>query len=279
MAPQQAGPQEKKSGPRQQFPQSLLFWWLMIGGLMVWNLFSLWPRSHPDVEIPYSTFLAEVRADDVANVHIAGDSINGGFVKPFLWPKQEAKSSAKPELESKAADAAKASPAPSATPPISYTSFHTTFPAAIGDRELMPLLGLHRVVVNVSSTSTPWFIELLGSWLPLILLVGFFWWVGNRATRSQSGLFGLGRMKARRYTGEQQKITFNDVAGADQAKAELQEEVDFLRHPQKYHDIGARIPKGVLLIGAPGTGKTLMARAVAGEAGVPFFSLNASEFV
>jgi cell division protease FtsH len=92
-------------------------------------------------------------------------------------------------------------------------------------------------------------------------------------------MFGFGRMKAQRYSSEQPKVTFNDVAGADEAKAELQEGVDFLRHPKKYHDLGARIPKGVLLVGAPGTGKTLMARAVAGEAGVPFFSLNASEFV
>ena len=82
-----------------------------------------------------------------------------------------------------------------------------------------------------------------------------------------------------RYTDDEKKVTFDDVAGADEAKSELQEEVDFLRHPEKYHDVGARIPKGVLLTGNPGTGKTLLARAVAGEAGVPFLSLNASEFV
>jgi cell division protease FtsH len=86
-------------------------------------------------------------------------------------------------------------------------------------------------------------------------------------------------MKARRYSSDRPEITFNDVAGADEAKMELQEEVDFLKQPKKYHDLGARIPKGVLLIGPPGTGKTLLARAVAGEAGVPFFSINASEFV
>ena len=143
----------------------------------------------------------------------------------------------------------------------------------------MPLLVAHHVVVDVSSSSIPWFIELLVTWGPLILLFGFFWWMSNRAARSQSGVFGFGRMKAQRYSSDQPKVTFNDVAGADEAKSELQEEVDFLRHPKKYHDLGARIPRGVLLVGAPGTGKTLMARAVAGEAGVPFFSLNASEFV
>ena len=92
-------------------------------------------------------------------------------------------------------------------------------------------------------------------------------------------MFSFGRIRTKCYSSGQPKVTFNDVAGADEAKAELQEEVDFLRHPKKYHDLGARIPRGALLVGPPGTGKTLLARAVAGEAGVPFLSLNASEFV
>jgi len=284
MASQETGPQKEKPGPWQKLPQSLLLWWLLIGALLIWNLVSLWPRAHPEVDIPYSTFLAQVRADNVSKVHIVGDGITGTFVKPFLWPRPEANAAAKSESqtsrseesESQTSRSEKSEPTP---PPTSYTKFRTTFPAAVGDPGLIPLLESHHIVVEVSSTSTPWFIELLANWFPLILLIGFFWWIGSRASRSQAGLFGLGRMKARRYSSEQPKVTFNDVAGADEAKAELQEEVDFLRHPKKYHDIGARIPKGVLLVGAPGTGKTLMARAVAGEAGVPFFSLNASEFV
>ena len=103
--------------------------------------------------------------------------------------------------------------------------------------------------------------------------------MGMKASQNQAGLFGLGRSKARRYNEDQSRITFDDVAGADEAKSDLQEEVDFLRHPLKYHNVGARIPRGVLLVGPPGTGKTLLARAVAGEAGVPFLSLSASEFV
>jgi len=113
----------------------------------------------------------------------------------------------------------------------------------------------------------------------MLLLIGLFWWMATTPGRGQSGMFGFGRIKARRYSSDQPKVTFNDVAGADEAKAELQEEVDFLRNPQKYRDLGARIPRGVLLVGLPGTGKTLFACAVAGEAGVPFFSINASEFV
>jgi cell division protease FtsH len=152
-------------------------------------------------------------------------------------------------------------------------------PVAVGDPNLLSVLEAHKVVVEVESPSNPWFVEVLVSWFPLVLLVGFFWWTGRQAAKNQAGLFGLGRSKARRYTSDQAKITFADVAGADEAKAELQEEVDFLRRPRKYHALGARIPRGVLLVGPPGTGKTLLARAVAGEAGVPFFSLSASEFV
>jgi cell division protease FtsH len=143
----------------------------------------------------------------------------------------------------------------------------------------MPLLEDHNVVVDVSPASAPWFLDLLLEWSPMLLLVAFFWWMARRAGQTQSGMFGISRMKARRYSSEQPQVTFSDVAGADEAKADLQEEVDFLKHPQKYRDLGARIPRGVLLVGPPGTGKTLLARAVAGEAGVPFFSLNASEFV
>lgn len=141
------------------------------------------------------------------------------------------------------------------------------------------MLEAHKVVVDVAHPSSPWAIDLLANWGPMLLLIGFFWWMGMKASQNQAGIFGLGRTKARRYNEEQSKITFNDVASADEAKSDLLEEVDFLRHPAKYHNVGARIPRGVLLVGPPGTGKTLLARAVAGEAGVPFFSLSASEFV
>src|SRR5208337_4386100 len=247
------------------------------------------PSSQPKVSIPYSVFLAQIRTDNISRVHIAQDAINGEFVKPLVWPPATASSelSSKapppPEASSKA-PLASASPEiasnkPAVPPSIAYHKFTTIFPATVGDAGLMPLLIAHHVVVEVSSSSMPWFVEMLVEWGPLILLFGLFWWMSNRAVRGQSGMFGFGRMRAKRYSSEQPKLTFNDVAGANEAKAELQEEVDFLKHPQKYHDLGARIPKGVLLVGAPGTGKTLMARAVAGEAGVPFFSLNASEFV
>jgi cell division protease FtsH len=104
-------------------------------------------------------------------------------------------------------------------------------------------------------------------------------WMGRQAAQNQNGVFSFGRSKPRRYNPEQPQVTFEDIAGVDESKQELQEVIDFLRQPQKYHEIGARVPRGVLLVGPPGTGKTLLARAVAGEAGVPFFSISASEFV
>ena len=162
----------------------------------------------------------------------------------------------------------------------STLSFARSFRARSATPNLMALLEAHHVVIDVSSSpGNSWFVSILVNWMPMLLLIGFFWWMAGKSTRAQSGMFGFGRMRVRRYSSEQPGVTFADVAGADEAKAELREEVDFLTNPAKYHELGARIPKGVLLVGPPGTGKTLMARAVAGEAGVPFFSINASEFV
>jgi cell division protease FtsH len=152
----------------------------------------------------------------------------------------------------------------------------------VGDPNLLSLLETHEVVVNVKPPQTPWFTILLTDGLPVLLMLVVMFWIGRQALRSQGGgIFNFGRSRARSSLagGVRPNVTFDDVAGEDQAKAELEEVVDFLRHPGKYHELGARIPRGVLLIGPPGTGKTLMARAVAGEADVPFFHLSASEFV
>ena len=271
------GPQDSKPAPRNQIPGNLWFWWLVLAGLMVWNVLSLWPRGPERADIPYSTFLAQIRAGNVSAVHIIGDRISGDFVKPLMWPPPSSHPAATrpaPAASEPAKMVASSEPRPTtgqeAEPlPAPYPGFRTTFPAAVGDPGLMPLLESHNVTVNVSPSATPWFLDLLLGWLPMLALIGFFWLMARRAGQAQSGMFGIGRMKARRYNSDQPKVTFNDVAGANEAKADLQEEVDFLRHPQKYRDLGARIPKGVLLVGAPGTGKTLLARAVAGEAECP----------
>ncbi len=163
--------------------------------------------------------------------------------------------------------------------PQSYAEFSAIFPDSIGDPTLIPLLEQKGVQIQAAQTATPWFVTLLTDGLPLLLLVAVMVWIGRQGMKSQQGLFSFGQSRARTVQADQPKVTFEDVAGADEAKQDLQEVVDFLRQPQKYHDIGARIPRGVLLVGPPGTGKTLLARAVAGEAKVPFFNLSASEFV
>ncbi len=115
--------------------------------------------------------------------------------------------------------------------------------------------------------------------LPFLFLIGMFWFIFRQAQGSNNAAMSFGKSKARMFSGDHPTVTFEDVAGVDESKEELQEVVEFLREPQKFIALGARIPKGVLLVGAPGTGKTLMAKAVSGEAGVPFFSISGSEFV
>jgi cell division protease FtsH len=271
--------QPQKTPEKYRVPR---WWWLVLLAMLAWNAVLFWPKSQPQVSIPYSIFLAQVRAGNVASVHIVGDKITGVFVAPISWP--EPTPSAGPTTEA-SPQATPVAPTPALATPVaassstSYQDFDTTFPETVGDPSLMPLLESKGVVVEASSPSTPWLGILLSNGLPLLLLVVAMLWIGRRATQSQSGIFNFGRSRARRHVGDRPEVTFDDIAGADEAKAELQEVVDFLRHPAKYHDIGAHIPRGVLLVGPPGTGKTLMARAVAGEADVPFFNLSASEFV
>jgi cell division protease FtsH len=248
-------------------------WLILLPVTIVWNAVLFLRTGEPQADIPYSTFLKHVHEDNVASVDIQSDQITGEFVNPIVWPQP---------MPSPTPDSTPTSaPALAATTPITYTAFLTTFPEAVGDPNLLSLLETHKVVVNVKPPQTPWFTILLTDGLPVLLMVLVLFWIGRQAVRSQGGIFSFGRSRARSSLdgGTRPEVTFDDVAGEDQAKAELEEVVDFLRHPAKYHELGARIPRGVLLVGPPGTGKTLMARAVAGEADVPFFNLSASEFV
>jgi len=122
-------------------------------------------------------------------------------------------------------------------------------------------------------------LSVLGYVLPFVLMFGLFWWIFRQAQGSNNAAMSFGKSRARMFSGEHPTVTFEDVAGAEESKEELKEVVEFLREPQKFIQLGARIPKGVLLVGPPGTGKTLLAKAVSGEAGVPFFSISGSEFV
>lgn len=148
------------------------------------------------------------------------------------------------------------------------------------DDNLVNLLREHNVETYFNPPpEPPWWTGLLSTFLPILLLIGFVFFMMQQTQGGGSRVMQFGKSRARLHTDDKKRVTFEDVAGADEAKEELQEVVEFLKQPKKFTEMGARIPKGVLLFGAPGTGKTLLARAVAGEAGVPFFSISGSDFV
>jgi cell division protease FtsH len=205
------------------------------------------------VRVPYSPFfLQQVRAGHVKEITSKGTAVQGTFTQQLRYR------GSKPT-----------------------THFRTEIPAFADDNALSSLLQRKGVVVNAEplDTGAPWWQSLLLGFGPTILFLFLLFWLMRRAGNVQNVLGSFGRSRARRYEPSGDRVTFADVAGIDEAKEELTEVVDFLRHPDKYQRLGGRIPHGVLLSGAPGTGKTLLARAVAGEAGVPFFSMAASEFV
>ncbi len=271
--------------PGSRFTGKLLR--IIFGVVLLWNLVTLFaPSSGSSVSLAYSDFLAQVQAGTVATVHFDGQNIDGTFVGPVAWPQPASPApSAGPGASttapgaSPAPSAVAASPAPSAAASPTYTGFTTIVPPN-GDPQLLPLLEAQGVTVSAQDTSSGSILfDLLATFGPVLLLVLLLAYMGRQMQRSQQGIFGFGSSKARLYDVEQPTVTFADVAGEDEAKTELAEVVDFLKSPDRYRSLGARLPRGVLLIGPPGTGKTLLARAVAGEAHVPFFSISASEFV
>ena len=228
----------------------------MLAGMLAvnWIITNLLLGGPPArITVPYTAFLEELDKGNVASVTSTAEAIQGSFKAAVVDP----------------ADAQHTS-----------TDFRTQRPAFADDNLLARLLE-HKVVVNAESPDQPaplWRQVLLG-FGPTLLLLWVFWSVFRRAGAGLGGIGGLGRSRARLYQPTEKRTTFEDIAGIDEAEAELVEVVDFLKHPQKYTRLGGRIPKGILLSGLPGTGKTLLARAVAGEAGVPFFSMAASEFI
>src|SRR5437660_2988794 len=212
-------------------------------------------NSNPNaIEIPYSTFYSEVTAGNVKDVTFTGQDANGDFTKSITITDVNG------TLKT-------------------GTTFHFT-QLPNGDPNLTKLLNDNHVSyqAKAASDNSLWF-SILINFLPWILVFGVFIFIARRATQSQQNIFSFGKSRAKLILEDRPTTTFADVAGVDESKYELQEGVEFLKTPTKFQRLGGKIPRGILMVGPPGTGKTLLARAVAGEAGVPFFSMSGSEFV
>jgi cell division protease FtsH len=231
---------------------------LVVVVLLGWGLFQYFTQSSNSsaqdvIEVPYSTFYQQVQNDNVKSVVFQNQDATGVFKTAITVPGSN---NGNPSVH-----------------------FHFT-QLPNGDPTLIPLLNQHHVNYQAKPAGdNNLLLNILFNLLPWILVFGVFIFIARRATQSQQNIFSFGKSRAKQVLEDRPSTTFADVAGVDEAKNDLVEVVEFLKTPQKFQRLGGRIPRGVLLVGPPGTGKTLLARAVAGEAGVPFFSMSGSEFV
>src|SRR5689334_3159000 len=253
-------PQMGPGGPGQPRPNTGIGWvsrlFLLVLLIVVgYNLYVFFAPggSQPTITYPYSDFIAQVDAGNVDSVTITDEKSITGKLKSSV-------------------------PCGGGTN-AQCDSFKTTFPFS-DDQALQAELNSHNVKQEgKSSSGNDFLLGLLLNLVPIAIIVLLLVWLSRRASQSQQSIFNFGRSRAKLIMEDRPSTTFADIAGVDEAKSELEEVVEFLKTPQKFQRLGGKIPKGVLLVGPPGTGKTLLARAVAGEAGVPFYSMSGSEFV
>lgn len=264
-----AGQDQSKVPPARAFLAFLLL--LVINYAIVHAFF---PGPSAPAAISYTAFREELAKGNVEAVHVRGETIEGRFRSEIVWPRpQETRERGRSPTQVLLR-----------AEPRKVTDFTTIIPPFVDPGLETELLNKDvEIRAEPIRTETSPLATLFWSFGPALLLIGLYVWMFRRAAREGAGMFGafgLGRSRARRFDKEKDtNITFEDVAGIDEAEHELVEIVDFLKNPDKYTRLGGTMPKGVLLVGPPGTGKTLLARAVAGEAGVPFFSMSGSEFV
>lgn len=257
-------PGTQRSGPR--IP-SWLVATIIIGliGWYIWNYFG--PQEDPSVtNVPYSVVTQQIDSENVSLAELSESSIRVELKNPIYWDTENER-------------IVENAPAEGDSSITQTEEIDATLPQGVENNELLSRIEATDATIAGKTTPSSIWPNLLFSFLPFLLFLGLIIFMSRQMGRGNQNVFGFGRSKARQNDAERPQVTFADVAGEDEAKQELMEVVDFLRNPAKYHALGARLPRGVLLVGPPGTGKTLTAKAVAGEAGVPFFSVSASEFV
>jgi cell division protease FtsH len=245
----------------------LPLWRYMVWILVLLALSSFWfgvGQAPERQELAYSEFKDRVREEQVASVVFKGQEVLGEFRSAI---RQEPAAPVRGRVQESVVSA----------------MFITTLPP-VDDPELIPLLEKHRVEVRAESEQMSWWATALISVLPWLLIIGLFFYASRKMQERMLGsgpgeIFGFGKSKARRFRKGSMEVGFDDVAGLENAKRDLYEIIDFLKNPERFSKLGAKIPKGILLMGPPGTGKTLLAKAVAGEAEVPFYSISGSEFI
>lgn len=245
----------KIEGPKRRFSAWPNLLWILIIWIILLYFFNGYGSSEV-LKTNYTEFKNYLNQGKVASVTVKGDQVTGSFKEAIQkGPKKN---------------------------PVKYQKFSVVVPS-FADRELLDILEKNNVTINAESTKSPWFTTLLIGLLPWVLIIGFFVYTSKKLRgmggMGGGGAFGFGKSKAKLYTRTSSNTTFEDVAGLTNAKKELEEIIDFLKEPSKFRALGGKLPKGVLLAGPPGTGKTLMARASAGEADVPFYSISGSEFI